>query len=487
MVFRFRGLILALMFLMFFEGTVLAAAVANISTVRFHHGKDHDRIVFDMDRTPSYSIRTEKNGKRIVIDFSGVSKKSFKKPRVSGSLIRKITYQEKDGHFIVYVELNEARKFQGGVLSKPDRMYLDVFPQPPGSGAVETRPAEPDVQKPEKATINPETVEEDLAPGLVKMTYTHRDGNGQVRAYFLKANKDIYTLVPVLANWQIPGMATVSNISDNANAVAAVNASYFAPDGTVLGVTKIDGVVAGTTYIRRSAFGIMEDGSSVFGKISYSGQVTMGDVTLPVSGVDTERGENGLVLYNYWFGNRTHTNEYGIEFTVKDGYVTEINTGNSPIPKDGTVVSAHGNSMEAFSGVRVGDPVLIEEDLGKPWNEAIHVMGAGPRLVENGKIHVTAEDELFPDDIRYGRAPRSAVGVTKEGDFILGVVDGRQAISRGCTLTEWASILRQIGAVDAINFDGGGSSELVIGGEIANSPSAGSERLVGSVLAVMKK
>ena len=47
--------------------------------------------------------------------------------------------------------------------------------------------------------------------------------------------------------------------------------------------------------------------------------------------------------------------------------------------------------------------------------------------------------------------------------------------------------MKKMGAVDAINFDGGGSSELVIGGQIQNSPSDGNERPVGTALMVMKK
>ena len=79
------------------------------------------------------------------------------------------------------------------------------------------------------------------------------------------------------------------------------------------------------------------------------------------------------------------------------------------------------------------------------------------------------------------------MGVTKEGHFLLGVVDGRQAVSHGLTLTEWANLMKKMGAVDAINFDGGGSSELVIGGQIQNSPSDGCERPVGTALMVVKK
>ena len=47
--------------------------------------------------------------------------------------------------------------------------------------------------------------------------------------------------------------------------------------------------------------------------------------------------------------------------------------------------------------------------------------------------------------------------------------------------------LKKFGAVEAINLDGGGSTELVVGGKILNSPSDGEERPVGSVLVLMKR
>ena len=167
--------------------------------------------------------------------------------------------------------------------------------------------------------------------------------------------------------------------------------------------------------------------------------------------------------------------------------MTKIQQGNSVIPEKGFVISAHGTAKDALSGLRVGDAVTFTEQLGEPWDSAIHILGAGPRLVEKGKINVTTNEEKFGSDVSYGRAPRTAVGVTKDGDYVLAVVDGRQSHSRGCTLREWAVLLKNMGIVDAINLDGGGSAELVAKGEILNSPSDGEERPVASALLFLKK
>ena len=69
----------------------------------------------------------------------------------------------------------------------------------------------------------------------------------------------------------------------------------------------------------------------------------------------------------------------------------------------------------------------------------------------------------------------------------MAVVDGRQSHSVGLTLTDWARLLVKFGAQDALNLDGGGSSDLVVNGEVQNSPSDGQERLVGDALVLVAK
>jgi exopolysaccharide biosynthesis protein len=124
----------------------------------------------------------------------------------------------------------------------------------------------------------------------------------------------------------------------------------------------------------------------------------------------------------------------------------------------------------------------------KGWDGFTTALGAGPRLLKNGAIDVTALRENFRTDVRVGTGPRTAVGIDKEGCLIFLVADGRQQdYSTGLTLTETASILQQLGAVDAINLDGGGSTAIAINGRLANHPSDGSERRVANSLLVVRQ
>jgi hypothetical protein len=101
--------------------------------------------------------------------------------------------------------------------------------------------------------------------------------------------------------------------------------------------------------------------------------------------------------------------------------------------------------------------------------------GSGVRyIVENN----TKPLYLFGSEIQYTeRHPRTACGLTVDGKLILLVVDGRSE-SQGVTLSELAGIMIDLGAVDAIDFDGGGSSAMWYGDKIVNVPSDGAERPV---------
>jgi len=462
---RQRIAICAILFVFVLQAAALAASAnTKVSGIRFSSGAERYRIVFDVDKLPEYNVTVTNNGTRILLDFSDTDNKTgYTDLKVNDDTVQNVSFLKAADKFRVEIQLSQPAEYKVRKLENPSRIFIDIQ------------------KEYEKKTS------EEVAPGLVHTTYVRRDGNGMLTAHLLDVDSSRYQLKPALSNGIIAGRETVSGISDDNNALAAINASYFELSGAILGLTKIDGKIVSTTYLARSAFGIMPDGKPVVGKVDYNGTVTSGKIIVPIDGVNCERGENNLVLYNSYFDAATGTNAYGIEYTVKNGYVTAINTANSPIPADGVVISAHGTAKDALAKVKVGDKMTISENIGTPWNQAQQILGVGPMLLSNGQVNVTSKEEQFGSDVAGGRAPRTAVGLLPNGHVLLTVVDGRQSSSIGCTLTELGALMKSFGATDAVNFDGGGSSEIVIGGAIINSPSDGTERRVGSALLVMKK
>lgn len=114
-----------------------------------------------------------------------------------------------------------------------------------------------------------------------------------------------------------------------------------------------------------------------------------------------------------------------------------------------------------------------------------HALNAGPVLISGDSINITVNEEVFFATKIPGIHPRTAVGYTTDNRMIILVVDGRQASSRGVYLEELASIMHALGCHEAINLDGGGSSQLLVNGVLLNHPSGTGNREVMSAVAIV--
>ncbi len=134
-----------------------------------------------------------------------------------------------------------------------------------------------------------------------------------------------------------------------------------------------------------------------------------------------------------------------------------------------------------MSIIREGD-YTAEELLDKG---ALQVLSFGPGLIIDGDISVDASDEV-------GKAmasnPRTAIGYLGDNHYVLVVADGRTDESEGLSLLELAEFMQSLGATQAYNLDGGGSSTMYYDGEVINNPTTngrnGSERSVSDILYV---
>jgi exopolysaccharide biosynthesis protein len=119
-------------------------------------------------------------------------------------------------------------------------------------------------------------------------------------------------------------------------------------------------------------------------------------------------------------------------------------------------------------------------------------VGGHPMLVRAGEV-VADVDTVGNAGFR-GPNPRTAVGLAAGGRRLLLVtVDGRQPNhSVGISLRDLAELMRELGATDALNLDGGGSTTMVVTDSagalrVVNRPSdAGGPRAVGNALGVVR-
>jgi exopolysaccharide biosynthesis protein len=154
------------------------------------------------------------------------------------------------------------------------------------------------------------------------------------------------------------------------------------------------------------------------------------------------------------------------------------------------VKSSYGNffTIDNKTGERKQVGGLI--DNFSKWKMKTAV-GGGPVLLQNGEIKISNNEERkFMGKAIDDKHPRTAIGYTKDNKLIILVVQGRfPNIAEGASLTQEAQILKDLGCVEALNLDGGGSSCLLVNGKETIKPSdkAGEQRAIPAVFIIKSK
>ena len=239
--------------------------------------------------------------------------------------------------------------------------------------------------------------------------------------------------------------------------------------------------------------------------VSFQGGLTTSDGSKKqIQGINETRDEHELIVYNRFKGSSTGTNYWGTEVTalpldgqsaVNDTFrvvvtakdsIQDPGHGDNAIPQDGWVLSGHGIAAD-FLDDRVFVDDTLSLFLGFPPSSIpiAELIGGGPRLIRNGAESVESVAEGFGSSFASDRHPRTAVGFSQDSSKVFFfTVDGRQSgYSIGMSLYELAGYMLEWGVWEGINLDGGGSTTMVVRGQVANSPSdAGGERSVANAL-----
>jgi len=455
------GMLVAIMFVM---GTVTAHA-APITEIR--NSVSPARVRFVLDSSAPVDYKVEEVGKKLVIQLpkSAAQKKNL---LVKDNIVRSAQLVP-TGRNSSQLTINAIKNCQYKVLqyTNPHRLVIDVF--------------RIDLIKQEK----------ELAKG-VTYTYIQDEMNGtQIQASLLSIDpKARFELRPFSAAGAYNGRGLLSREASRRRLKAAINASYFDRDGWVIAVNKDKGNFMSVDSTPRSAYVDTGKERLIVQDVAFNGVLRFKGGELSIKGMNRGRIAEDVVLFNEYYGPSTKTNQWGREVKIRDNKVIAVsNKGNMKIEPGTVVVSAHGLANKyLLRGIAVGDEVALVQELNVPIaNAAPIVAGGGPLILENGKVNVRSAEEFIPKDIAKGSAPRTAIGLKKDGTVLVLVVDGRSNTSRGLTLKELATYFLRLGARDAVNFDGGGSSVMVINGEVVNKPSDGRERPVSMALGLFPK
>jgi hypothetical protein len=314
------------------------------------------------------------------------------------------------------------------------------------------------------------------------------------------------------------GLERTSSMATRYGALAAVNAGFFRLDtsifaGDAAGVLKIDGKLLSESRDNRIALFISNkpDKTEVnFFHLTTWGQVMTktGECGSEITGVNRERKENDFVLYTPEFNRTTLTNPNGLEIVFRNRKVVQVVDGKGSIliPPDGFVLSASGKYRDEVKKCRVGTKIwelqftdydsrdsrtrFTRADFPRleTFTNSEDITNGVPQLIKDGKIEITWEQEKTNKAFVETRHPRTAVAKLKDGKFLMITVDGRSEASGGIGLEDLAKLFLELGATDAMNLDGGGSTTMFLDGKVVNRPSdKEGERRVSDVILVFPR
>jgi exopolysaccharide biosynthesis protein len=326
-----------------------------------------------------------------------------------------------------------------------------------------------------------------IIPGINYSHIKKLTDTGALHVHILRIDlkNEKINVKPELAKGVIGNLETTSGIAIRNNAIAAVNGSFFETRKKLhlpVGFMIINGQVVNKSILERTAVGITRDKDIIFGIPKTRGYVLNlnNKKSVDVWGVNRPRKKDEVIIYTAEYGDTTRTNKYGREIIVNEnGSIEEMADGNSPIPKDGFVVSLHGWSRDFAAKTKRSDKIGLVYDLTEKWKSVVQAVTGGPLLVKDGQaVHKESlVTEKFNNEL-LAPSSRTAIGISKDKELILVVVGG------GVTYDELAEIMKEAGADNAVGLDGGHTSAMYIDGRVVNEPLSGWEGLVSNAIIV---
>ena len=285
--------------------------------------------------------------------------------------------------------------------------------------------------------------------------------------------------------------------------VGAVNGDFFmtSPSNEVglplSGQVRNDELVLSSH--NRACLVLDNDNRPYIDRLTFTGRVTSGATSFALNLVNRMRyayeniAANQSILFTRSYGPVTYDgssegkmvllrpsgdpfrwNANGVEQCVIEDIFDA--RGSTTIPDGKAILWLKGSYANYAASLSVGDEMSISFRLtlnNEPGDVNIH------QLI-GGSNHIIMQNGVFREDWAE-RHPRTAIGFNADSTRLyFVVVDGRHLTSVGVTLLEMKGIFDALGAVNAVNLDGGGSSCILVNDEVMNHPSDGPVRAVGN-------
>lgn len=291
--------------------------------------------------------------------------------------------------------------------------------------------------------------------------------------------------------------ATVTNMVNQNGAVAGINGDYFeySPVAQSIGgmVSKGELVTSPIEPADYSTpvFQIGKNGQTAVDYLDKHLTVTNNTKNVSLSIHTFNRVPHGfktIAMLDRKFSNTSLGSRYGsdmVEVIVDGDTVTDVRVGQGPanIPQNGYVLLARGH--EVLKSFQVGDKLTKDVKVLPKIGDLDFAISGGSIILKDGVPTVT---NIHSSGIH----PRTGIGVNQSGsEIIMITIDGRNEF-RGIGQKEFGQLMKEFGAYNALNLDGGGSTAMVVKTEkdtsakLVNKPSDGGERQVVNGVGVFK-
>ena len=285
------------------------------------------------------------------------------------------------------------------------------------------------------------------------------------------------------------GTAPLLQTAALSGTAAAINAGFFNRiNRLALGAIRRDNKWLSGPILNRGAIGWNDRGEFVINRLTLQETlITPTNQRLSISHLNSAYVQSGISRYNPdWGTTYTPFSDNEIVVTVAGDQVMGQSPGGGagktafPIPANGYILALRSD-LSIAPQLTPGTLLHLETNtIPADFNRFPYILGGGPVLVQNSQVVLDAKAEGFSDAYVRQTAIRSAIGRTAAGNLLIVAVHNRAGGS-GPNFAELAQILQQMGAVEALNLDGGSSTSLYLGGSLLDRPLSTAARVHNAI------
>lgn len=417
-----------------------------------------DRLVIDLDRPTPWQISRLTNSRdAITARELSLSIEANIDPKLTQALrplpgggIRSLAIETTAQQTLLKTTIAGHLRPQVSMLTNPPRLIVDL---------------RPDV-----------STQRDIlwAPGVRWREQSVSLGSRQYPVTWLEINprQPGLKLQPIWGTTLV-GIQPLASMAQRWQVAAAINGGFFNRDKQLpLGAIRQNGTWISSPILNRGAIAWNDAGEFKVGRLMLQQTlITSSGQRLSLVSLDSGFVQKGIARYTRNWG-LTYSPLLKAEtvFTVTNNKISSQQQASAdnpapiPIPVNGYLLVAR--AFDPAGALSLGTMIDLQLTTAPAdFNRFPNILGAGPLLLDQGRVVLNAAAEQFGAGLDAQAAPRSSIAQKANGTILIATTHNRVG-GAGPTLPEWALIIQRLGAVDALNLDGGSSTALYLGGRL---------------------